>query len=107
MIEAPGDSPRALPVTRVAPCGFPFPAPPTGQRGTRMKDVSARGRGRLVPFVLVPLALLTTVRVGHAVSPDAAGRMHAGVEHAVTEMTNVLSGLRLFAAPATAVKREA
>ena len=72
-----------------------------------MKDVSARGRGRLVPFVLVPLALLTTVRVGHAVSPDAAGRMHAGVENAVTEMTNVLSGLRLFAAPATAVKREA
>jgi endoglucanase len=72
-----------------------------------MKDVSGRGRRRLALIALVPFALLATVHVGHAVSPSMAARLHARADEAATTVTNVLSGIRLFAAPALAVTREA
>jgi endoglucanase len=73
-----------------------------------MTQDPARGaRRRLIPIALVPLALLATVHVGHALSPDAAARLHARVDDVVTTMTNALTGVRLFTPPASPVKREA
>lgn len=73
-----------------------------------MTPVPARGPSRrLIPIALVPLALLATVHVGHALSPDAAARLHARTDDVVTSMTNALAGLRLFTPPATPVQREA
>ena len=69
---------------------------------------TARGSRRRLSFIaLVPFALLGVVRAGHAVSPDAATRLHARADDAVIMMTSALAGMRLFASPAAAVKREA
>jgi endoglucanase len=62
---------------------------------------------RLIPIALVPLALLATVHLGHAISPSDAARLHLRVDDAVTTMTNALAGMRLFTNPEAVVKREA
>lgn len=74
-----------------------------------MTQFRARGHRarRLAPIAFVPLALLAGVHVGYAVSPTTAATLHARADDAVTTMTNALAGMRLFADPAGAVKREA
>ena len=74
-----------------------------------MHDLPPRGLlRRIVPIALVPVALLTTVQVGLALSPAAAARLHLRTtDDVVTTVSNALAGIRLFTNPSTVVKREA
>jgi endoglucanase len=64
---------------------------------------SARGAlRRYAPLALVgPLIVGVTLRSAHAVTPATAARWHERADAIVDELTNSLSGMRLFVAPAT------
>jgi endoglucanase len=64
-------------------------------------------RRRLTPLLLVPAALLASTSVVHAVTPAGAARLHAWSDDGVAALVNALAGVRLFADPATPLKREA